>query len=1555
MPKLSGSSSFVSHRCFVRRYPVNRLVLASIGFLASLSAVVSLAQQPKLPQAAAQQRKLPQTSEPANIIRLRQEWFYQQRAYPHQHIPPGARLKALEQLRKMEAVQRSGSQRLKEQTTNTLSTTSTTSSPTQAATLSSTSWTLIGPQPTNAGGPLNVVSGRVTALAVDPTNPNVVYLGAAEGGVWKTTDGGQAWTPLTDNQPSLSVGSIALDPQNPQTIYVGTGEEDFGYYDYGGAGVLKSTDGGSTWTQLAGPFVGPFASRSPECGGAYIGSIAVDPANSQILLAGADFSCNTGSGVYRSTNGGTSWSLVLGTLQSPFLITGLVFDPTNGNNVYAAVGLSPSNSQNGIWKSTNAGLSWTLDNGSGTTAFPGSSAARISLAIAPYSPTTLYAGAASISSNSASLLGVYKTTNGGASWTQLTTAPNYCSPTAGYGQCYFDNVVAVAPNNANIVFLGGSIAPSSTGYAGTLYLSLDGGSSWTDITTDSNGNAIHPDMHAIAFSSDGSKMYVGNDGGAWSVSLSTTGAGTWNNLNQPLALTQFYPGLSMDPTNPNLALAGSQDNGVQGDVGNLEWNWVICGDGAETAIDPADSGIAYAGCGYFPGPNNQYFLFKFTPGSGWAPADNGIDGADRGAFIPPLTMDPSNPNTLYFGTDHVYETIDGGNSWTSISSDLTYGTQGILSTISAIAVAPSNSNTVYVGTNDGRLWLLCCSYITNGTPKRSVTAIAVDPANSTTAYATFSGYSGFNGDTLGHVFETTNSGTTWTDISANLPNIPVNDIVVDPDIPNTLYIATDVGVFETSDGGTTWAPVGTGLPSVVIMSLKLHHATRILRAASYGRSAWDLQLPAPVGPTAVLSTLMLDFAPQQVGTTSSAQTVTLTNNSSTSLSISGISASTNFAESNTCGSSLAAGTNCTISVTFTPAALGVQTGTVTITDNAASGRQQTVTLHGSGYSGAVSLSPTSLTFGNQLVSTTSAAQTVTLTNTSTAPLIINEIDASADFYVPSFDCPLSTTGPLAAGASCHINIAFRPEAMGMLVEQITIRDSAGNSPQAIPVTGTGVLPIISFSHQSLNFTQQVGTTSLPQTVTLTNTGTADLVITQISLNTSVNPNPFTESDNCPRSPSAIPPQGSCTINITFAPSTWGQFNATITITDTLGGTAYLYVNGFGYSGIAALSPTMLIFPITNVGQTSAAQTVTLTDSGTTPLYVASISVTSSFNETDNCPRSPSALNASGSCTISVTFSPNSRGGVAGTLSIFNSGQSYPSQVSLQGSGVAPAVSLNPTNLSFAQQGVKTTSASQSVSVTNSGNANLTISGLSITGTNASDFAIAASGTTCSAGSTVTPGTNCSIAVTFTPTALGIRNAAMSIADNAQGSPQIVSLGGLGVDFAMAVTPGTASSESVTPGGAASYSLALTPEGGFNQAIFLACTGAPSGATCTVSPSTVALDGTNAQAVKVTVTTAAPTLVPPGPKDGPPTSPGFAINYWWIALLLLASFALALKRPRRAFLLASVFLLFAITLSCGGGGGVATPSPGTPAGTYTLTVTGTSGSLTHQTALKLAVQ
>jgi hypothetical protein len=446
-------------------------------------------------------------------------------------------------------------------------------------------------------------------------------------------------------------------------------------------------------------------------------------------------------------------------------------------------------------------------------------------------------------SGSSGLYGLYKTTDGGNSWTLIPSAPNFCA-----GQCWYDMAIAIQPGNSNVVVLGGSE------YNGQVVVSTDGGNTWTLY------NNLHPDTHSLVFSTDGSVFYTGNDGGIWSTTNLTSANPTWTSLNAGVATLQFYPGMSIDSANINTMLAGTQDNSTELYSGSTTWQDETCGDGGATAIDgTTNPATFYSNC-------IGITLVKSTDGGNtWPSMTNGINGGDRSSWTPPLAMDPSNPQRLYFGTQYVYQTANGAANWTSISPDLTNGAN-----LSGIAVSPVDPNTLWAISSDAQIsvthnalsgaaatWSNVTG--TNMLPNRFPAAVAADPGNANVAYLAFSGFSGY-GDNFGHAFITQNGGSTWTDISGNLPNIPVDDIAIDPAQANTYYVGTDFGVFYTTNGGTAWATLVSGLPRVAVLSLKIHAATRNLRAATHGRSIWGTNLSS-ITPIPAVTSLSPASAP----------------------------------------------------------------------------------------------------------------------------------------------------------------------------------------------------------------------------------------------------------------------------------------------------------------------------------------------------------------------------------------------------------------------------------------------------------------------------------------------------------------------------------------------------------------------------------------------------------------------------------------------------------------------------------------------------------------------
>jgi photosystem II stability/assembly factor-like uncharacterized protein len=649
------------------------------------------------------------------------------------------------------------------------------------------------------------ISGRVTSIAYDPHNTNIVYLASAMGGVWKSIDAGLNWRPKSDYAVSLAIGCVTVDPSvtdasgNSTRILAGTGEPNTSD-SYYGAGMLFSNDGGDTWVVRG----------TPTFTRAAFSTIAVDPANNQHMYAATD------QGVYESTDEGVNWTQI-----EPGICHDLVVDWTNVGGAELYVGKKGV----GVRRSQDGGVSWTTLGGG----LPASSG-RIALAKAPSDSSTLYAAFASGSN----LTGIYRTTDGGTNWTPTTTVP------PGVSQAAYNLVLAVHPTDPNIVLFGEV----------HLWRTINAGGAWTRVSIGSPG--IHADQHAITFHpTNGNLVFAGNDGGVF---YSNDGGVTYTHRNKDLATLQYWA-IANHSLWDAIMLGGTQDNGAQRYLGHPAWEHSALGDGAYAAINSTTDIRKWFESRWYSFP---CFRSDSAGSAGsWNQKQSGIS-TNSNWFYPPMVMDASNSAVLYVGYDELWRTANNGDTWTAITGSLI----GTGTNITAIAVAPSNSNIVYVGLQDGSVFRIVFSMgvwtptnVTNAVlPAGQVSDIAVHPTDPNIVYVSTSdlifseGSESFAND---HVFRTTNGGTNWTSISAGLSQAnPVNAIAIDPTNPNTVFIGCDVGVFRSTNANTaaTWTVWDEGLPNCSVQDLQVFGPQRLIRAGTHGRSIWERHLDSASCP-----------------------------------------------------------------------------------------------------------------------------------------------------------------------------------------------------------------------------------------------------------------------------------------------------------------------------------------------------------------------------------------------------------------------------------------------------------------------------------------------------------------------------------------------------------------------------------------------------------------------------------------------------------------------------------------------------------------------------------
>ncbi len=675
-------------------------------------------------------------------------------------------------------------------------------------------WQELGPAPIQSGQ----FTGRISAVACSATDADRYYVGGADGGVWSTADGGATWTPLTDLQCTLSIGALAIDPADDQVVYAGTGEANYANHSRYGLGILKTVDGGATWAHLAEDV---FAGRT-------FSRIVVDPLNANVLYAAVaraggfpELAAAKGhpgatgpTGVFKSVDAGLTWSQLAGGLPTNLAATDLALDPLNPQILYAAVGRIFGAPGNGVYKTTNGGATWSKLGGG----LPTSGNGRIGLAIAPSSPNRVYAlitHPSGPTGGGASTRGAWRTDDGGASWSPIAVP----SIQSSFG--WYLAVVSVRPTDASTAIFGGV----------SLTRTSNSGASFTTITPP------HVDMHAVAWDAAG-RMVVGDDGG---VHRSSNLGASWTSLNCGLGTIQFYAGLSTHPSSAETLLGGTQDNGTNlRTAPGLAWTQVFGGDGGFTQIDqqnPLRMFVEFQGTGNLFASSNG--------GASFFSSATGINFSDRNAFLPPFLIDPANSNRMLYGTQRVYASANAGASWTAISGDLSTGTGAIR----ALALAPSDTSTVYAATNDGNVLVstnggAAFQTVRTGHPgwPRVTRELTVDPADATTAYLA----TAFFG--TDQVLRTQNGGLTWVALDGDLPDVPVNVVALDTSTGlRVLYAGTDQGLWISANEGRSWNRHGTGLPNAVVIDVRIDVPRGRVLVATQGRGCWSAPLAGPAG------------------------------------------------------------------------------------------------------------------------------------------------------------------------------------------------------------------------------------------------------------------------------------------------------------------------------------------------------------------------------------------------------------------------------------------------------------------------------------------------------------------------------------------------------------------------------------------------------------------------------------------------------------------------------------------------------------------------------------
>ncbi|HKV92064.1 MAG TPA: Ig-like domain repeat protein [Candidatus Angelobacter sp.] len=763
--------------------------------------------------------------------------------------------------------------------------------------LSPPAWTPLGPDPIPNGqttGTEVAVSGRVTAIVVSPVTDQTVYVGTAQGGVYRSLDGGTTWTALLDSAQSLAIGALALDPQNSDTLFVGTGEGNLSGDSFFGVGLYMIRNASTASPVVTGPF--NTDGTNDLFTGRAITQILVNPADdAKILVSTASgvsglsqdsFGTLPDRGVFLSTNAQsatptfTRVTVQTGTAtgMQNRTVTDMVMDPGDPSKILVYVFGTAVAGDGGVWVST-AGDPWAgTATWTQTITRQGFGKFAVNRSGTPAVTTFAVAQDETVACGATSTQGSLRTSADGVTWSaQITAANGFCG-----GQCFYDMVPAFHPTTASTIYLGGSADGSCSK---TLAKSINGGTTFNSID-----NELHADFHALAFApTNANEIYAGNDGGIF---RSVDAGATWSSINTAgFNATQFVS-LSLHPTDPNFTLGGTQDNGTEFMNPAGTWTRADAGDGGYSAIDQSSTDttnvtmyhtyfnqrnnlIAYARASSAANLNENTSWTVFGCPAQAGLALNGFTCTDSVLFYPPLALGPGVPNTFYFGTDHLYRSVDSGTTMTPVSQ--TFGCCEPNTTnnfrVSAIGISPQDDNVRLLGLTTGRVFATTTGAnsmtdVTGGWAAKFISRTVIDPNNKTTAYVVLDGY-GTPGSGISHIFKTEGlagepPAPIWVASSNGIPDVPVNAFAVDPLNSSYLYAGTDIGVFSSIDGGANWAAYGSGLPRVAVFDLNIQKTSHKVRIGTHGRGAWEIAASLFTNTTSVAADLITPTLGQNV-------------------------------------------------------------------------------------------------------------------------------------------------------------------------------------------------------------------------------------------------------------------------------------------------------------------------------------------------------------------------------------------------------------------------------------------------------------------------------------------------------------------------------------------------------------------------------------------------------------------------------------------------------------------------------------------------------------------